>query len=238
VAKKWSKDVRIYFGGYDPGTHTTRHAVGLVVNPLDPTSYGDNAEKVLAGERSDTFEWAGWFDDSAGGLDVGAAALLGSGTKNVVSVLYGTGTGDLVHAGTGYLIAAQPAARIGELVRMEAEFKPDQKWDQSLLQIHRLAQSHGGTYGDIDHGAASTAGYSWYVHVHDYTGTGTVTQQLQDSPDGTTYTVRQSFLATTTRDAVKITVGSGTSLAQHTRLSPIASPTADIVTMSCWLHRE
>lgn len=186
MAKKWSKDIRIYFGGYDPGTHTTRHAVGLVVNPLDPTSYGDAAERVLAGERADTFEWAGWFENSdADGLDKAASVLLGSATNNVISVTYGSATGDLTYVGTGYLLAEQGVARIGELGRMEAEFEPDQKWGVGAHYGLHVSLDDGTVTGSIDGGGTTTAGGAFYVHAFSIGASGSVS--LQQSPDGTTF---------------------------------------------------
>ena len=222
MAKFWSKDVRFYFDGYDPGTATTRLVVGMVSEALDPTAFGDVAERSTSGRRQDTIEWAGIFDDAAAGLHVAAGTLLGTGTGEVLTIMVGTGTGSVAFAGTGHLLAATPAADLGNgLVRHSAVFAVDQAWDAGKVAADKLIGTGAGTVvsGSLDNGATTTAGASVYVHV--FGGTGTVV--LQDSGSASLFVTVTglSVVVTAAPFGTKLSIASGTALQAFTRAAVI-----------------
>ena len=183
MAKKLASDVRVYFGGYDPGTATTRISVNLESKVLDPTVIVDVAERATAGERADGLEWAGLFDDGVS-MDVAQAVLLGSGTA-VWSVLVGTASGDVAYSGTVFSLSAKAPAKIGDLVRYEVTIKPDQKLDRAkYLGLISKTGTADANSGWLDNAGSSTAGGVIYAHI--FPVTGTFQWQYQHSIDQST----------------------------------------------------
>src|SRR3990167_5647794 len=133
MAKKYSKDVAIYYDGYDIGTSMTSMQLSIAVDALDPTSLGDSAERVLADIRKDALEVSGLFDDDSMALDA-AVALIGSST-GIFSVSFGTAKGDISYVGTAFFKQFKPAAKIGDLVKLEGAFKPMQLLQRGKLTL-------------------------------------------------------------------------------------------------------
>lgn len=189
MAKKIASDIRFLYGGYDPGTSTVRASVTLEVETLDPTAVTDAAERALAGNRKDIVEWAGLFDDAPGDMDAAQAALLTTGTA-VLSMLIGTAVGDRAYSGTAYLLAAKAPAKLGDLMRQEVTFKPDQAMGRGLLLGHRTVKPSGTSdvaTGTIDDGTLSIAGGVVYVHILGVGGSA-IQPLAEHSATGTTWT--------------------------------------------------
>ena len=188
MAKKYSKDVAIYYDGYDIGTAMTSMQLSIAVDALDPTSLGDSAERVLAAIRKDALEVSGLFDDDSMALDA-AAALIGSST-GIFSVSFGTAAGAISYVGTAFFKQFKPAAKIGDLVKLEGAFKPMQ-----LLQRGKLLYGKGavgsGTTDSLDNGGSSASG-TVYIHVFNSPNQ-TEDIQFEDSPDNSTWAVRKIF---------------------------------------------
>lgn len=168
MGKFYSNALRLYWGGFNPGTATTSAALGLVSAVVDDTSWGDEAESFTPTLRQDTLTWAGIFDDGSDSMDAAATALLGSSTNNVLSFLVGTGTGSIAYAGTIIQTVVRAPVTFNELVRHEAEFQPDQPWDRgfSYGEATSITTATGsGTTGTIDNSAISTATAAWYLQV-------------------------------------------------------------------------
>jgi len=222
MAYFWTRDLRFYWGGYDPGSHTTRLVLGLEAEPLDRTSFGDGAERTQSGLRRDTVTWAGLFDDGADAMDVAAATLVGTSTNNVMSFLIGTATGDVAYSGTVVQLDVKTPSDIRDLVRQEASFKPDQAWDRGkhFGPVSTLLGTGGpNVTGSIDNSALSTGSATWYIHFISVAG-GTSTIFLQDSADGTSFAALGTLVGTG-KIARKITVGSGAdgTVRRYTRVS-------------------
>jgi len=229
MAKKLAQNVRFYYGGYDPGLSTTRVEVGLEAEVLDPTAIVDTAERALAGERKDAIIYAGLFDDGSDDLDAAQVALLATGTA-VASVLIGTVVGNPAYSGTAYLLSAKPAASRGELVKMEATFKPDQAIDKGKLLTAKATFTGLGTgsvSGTVADGAGSTAGYTWYVHVFSYTGAGTG-EVYFETATGTAFVTAAYQGTINSRGSYRIPSVSGTSLLlANVRVRGTFFPTSD-----------
>ncbi len=167
------------------GTATTQAQVGLAVAALDPTTLGDDAERVISGLRQDTVTWAGLFDDGTS-MDAAANALVGSGTNNVISVLIGTALGSRAYSGTVVQLTHQTPMAIAELVRMESEFKPDQAWDvcQSFGQATSFGSGETGS-GTIDIATSDIASGNTTAFLHLFSiDSGTVNPVLQHHATG------------------------------------------------------
>ena len=187
MANFWSKDVTFHFQGYDPGTHTTRLAITLAVAQLDKTVFTNAAERVQAGARQDSIEWAGLYDDatgSGGTALTGASTLLGTGTQ-YASVYFGTGAVGLVaYGGRVAYLAEKEMGNIGELVRMEATWRMDGTWDRGRIFLYKTGFAGSSISGSYDNGSVTTpANRSAWVQQHSGTGT----YVLEDSDAGTTF---------------------------------------------------
>src|SRR3990167_7869458 len=162
MAKKYSRDVAIYYDGYDIGTAMTSVQLSIAVDALDPTSLGDSAERVLAAIRKDALEVSGLFDDDSMALDA-AAALIGSST-GIFSVSLGTDPGAISYVGTAFFRQFKPAAKIGDLVKLEGAFKPVQFLQRGKLTHGGKGASGPGTFDSLDNGGSSASG-TLYLHV-------------------------------------------------------------------------
>ena len=221
MAKIWTRDMRVHFGGYDIGTATTRVAMFLGVDSLDRTAFTDGAERVLSGVRRDRIEWAGLFDDD-NSHDAAMSSLIGSGTNNVFSVFFGTGTGGIAYVGTSLLTLGKPSGEVGGLVRQDGAFQPD---NQILRGVHygtatNYNFSAGGNSGTHDNTTATTAGGTLFMHAFGSVTTGSGSVQIEDSADGTTFAaIGTRVEAVTARTAQRVNIG-GT-IRRYTRLGAV-----------------
>ena len=236
MAKFFSRDVRVFFDGYDPSPQTVRYDLGIEQGALEVTAFGDAGERVIAGVKTATFEWAALFDDVSTALDA-ANTLIGNGTARVLMVLIGTGTGARAFAGTAFMLAQKEEAHISELVRMEAAFRSDQAWDVAVHYGPKAVLPPGTNSGSIDNTAASTAGGTVYFIIHSAT-TATGTALLQDSADGITFATLGTALIVYSGTGPISTVGTyaGT-IRRYTRVLNVAGSTGTI-TITAALKRS
>lgn len=228
MAKFGAQLTRWYFGGYDVGTATTSWSLTLAVMPLDPTAITDAGERALAGIRQDAVEWSGLFDDSQSG-DAAGSALIGSGTRNVLTVFIGTGTGSVAYAGTGIITASRQAGGAKDLVAQELELKIDGSLERGVSHGIRATIGTGTALGTHDNSASSTNGGTWYVQIFSTT-TGTLF--LQDSADGTTWAAITSGTITFTgRDSRKVTFTGTARRYTRTLLGTAGTATATVAAM-------
>ena len=187
MAGLWSNELRFYLGAYDLSGMSVRASIELAAPVLDRTSFVDAAEFGTADIRRDAIEWAGWFDDQAEGIDALIGTLIGT-RGDVLSFFLGTGTGDRAYSGTLFVAAVKPSGNVGELVRVEGNYKPDQSFDVCKhFGPKTTITTSGTTHGSVDDSAASTGTHQMYSNLTIYT-TGTVRLDLQDSADGTAFT--------------------------------------------------
>jgi len=234
VASFWSRDVKIYFDKYDLGTATTRWAIALEVQTLDPTTFEDAGDRVVAGLRSDQFEWTGLFDDSAS-IDEVMGSLLGSGNK-ALSVVIGSGVGSVAYGATAQMYGGRNPIGHTDLVRAEMNTRPDQAFDVCRVMAPRTTGTASTNFGTLDNLALTTAGGTMYTHMFLMTGslgTGSGTLRVEDSVDGTTWAVFTTQLYTTA-GADKV-VASGT-LNRRTRAA-YSSTTAGTASYSIIFNR-
>lgn len=166
MAKLWSNEVRVFYEGINLGTATTRLSLSLEQDTIERTAFGDAAESFLPGVRRDSIEWAGMYDNTTA-LDTVFGTLIGSATK-VISVMVGTATGSRAFAGTGALLMKGEVARIADIVRQEASFKPDQAWDSGIHYggaVTITAVGGSGVSGSVDNGGSTLSGGTIYLHV-------------------------------------------------------------------------
>lgn len=226
MAKLYSNAVRVHFGGYDIGSALTSVAVAQAVVPLDPTALGDAAERQLAGIRQDTVEWAGIFDDSLSS-DAAGAAMLGSGTNNVLQVHIGTGTGSLAYAGTVLMVSHKVAASKSELVMAEGEFKADGKLYRGNTLLTKTTFTGSGSSEPADFGTISTGTSALFVQIFSFSGAGSGSLFLQGATTATgVYTSIATILAATATKSY-IALGTGT-LNQWTRIIKTATGTLEM----------
>lgn len=187
MAKFFSDAFKVFYDGFNPGTHTIGCTISLHKPAADVTAFGDVAEKGIVAVRQDSIDWAGIFDDDAQALNAGAALLATAG--RVVSVAVGSATGSRYYAGTAIFVALQPGGRKGEIVPLAARFVAEGAWGTGQLLVNAPPQTVGsgtlGTGGSTDGVAATTNGGFFVVHVLSATGTRDIL--LQHSDDGTTW---------------------------------------------------
>jgi hypothetical protein len=217
VANIWSDAVRVYIGGYDPGTTTTSASITLSAPPVDKTFFGDSAEGVHPGIRVDEIEWAGVFADGVGGINDLIGTILGSAGE-VVQLQLGTATGDRAYVGTAFTLSGKPGGELRGLVRVEAAWKPEQAFDvaRHYGPRKRSTTTAGVNSGAINHGSTSTGTAVYYVQCFLYSATGTRGLTLQDSADGASFVSR--LAATFTGVGSQRLEWTG-SLGTHTRIS-------------------
>lgn len=189
MAKKYSGDIRIFYDGYDIGTAMTSVQLSVAVDPLDPTSLGDTAERVISGKRNDVLEVSGLYDDGVDALNA-AQALLSNGT-GIFSVAIGNSIGNQAYAGKTFFLAMKDPANIGDLIKQEASFRPDQAIDRGIILTPKETISGTSSQtGTNDNSAASTNGGTLYLHDFSHSGAGTGTIALDHSTDGTTWAAK------------------------------------------------
>ena len=201
MAKKISSDVMVLLDGYDLGTAGISTRVSLASVPLDPTVLGDAAERVIGGQRKDTFEYSGLFDDDAASVNAAAGALLGSAAK-LATLALGTAIGNLAYTGTCFLLKAALPARIGELVKFEVNLVADQAMERGKLATtgkNTILASGTGTTGTGDNSAATVNGGNFYIHQLSQS-VGTVQYGLQHGSDGTTWVEKVRVVGGTGRN--------------------------------------
>lgn len=225
MAKLFSKQVSVYFAGFDLGTATTSTMISLELEALDKTALGDGAETVIAGIRHDQAEWSGLYDDGTS-MDAAGSAMIGSGTNNVLSVHIGTTIGSRAYAGTALLLMTKPLSSVKGLVQQEAIFKPDQSWDRGQTQLLNTSFTGSGSSGSIDNAALTTGGGKWYLHVFTYSGGGTTVVSLEDSADAASWAAVGTVGAISARSSYRNTF-TGT-LRRYTRVTKTATGTAQL----------
>ena len=184
----FSNVIRVYHSGYNFGTVTTSVSVTQAVDALDPTVFGDEGERVLAGLRRDSIEWAGLFDSDTT-LGLGASTALipsgsAGGTNNVFSVLLGTGLAAPAISGTINWLAVSQPLEVADLIRQEAEFKPDGKMQRSVSFGEFASFTATVDSGTIDNAGSSVVGGTSFLHVSSVIS-GTINPVLQHSADTT-----------------------------------------------------
>lgn len=180
MAVLWSNQLRWYVGAFDLSTATTRSSVTLQSPALDRTVYSLPAEVSQADVRRDEAEWAGLFEDGSRGLEGLIGTLIGT-RGDMLSYVIGTTTGDRAYCGTVGVLAVKPSGRLGELVRVEGNFKPDAAWDPTRHFGPSQVVTTAGTSGTIGDGAASTGTHRFFVHLFRLGGAGTFIINLQDA---------------------------------------------------------
>ena len=226
MAKRWSNDVRVHFGGYDIGTALTSVSVSQAVVALDPTALGDAAERQLAGIRQDMVEWAGIFDDSLSS-DAAGAAMLGSGTNNVFQAHFGTATGSLAYAGTVLMVSHKAVASKSELVMAEGEFKADGKLYRGNTLLTKTTFTGSGSSEPADFGAISTGTSALFIQIFSFAGAGSGSLFLQGATTATgVYTSIATLLGGTATKSY-IALGTGT-LNRWTRIIKTATGTLEV----------
>ena len=189
MANILSSAVQLYIGGFDLGTSSTKMAVTLAADALDVTAFRDVAESNLGGVRTDSTEWAAWFDDGAASIDTVIGTVLGT-LGEVLSFGIGTGVGARAYCGTVFAAKGGIAAEMRGLVRIEGELRPDKGLDSckgfGSLLVRAAAEYAGAT---IDDGALSTGTAVFYGNCVSVSGIGASTGNfiLRHSSDGTTF---------------------------------------------------
>ena len=211
MAKFWSGQTRLYYGGYDLGTATTQIQLGRMQVALDTTALNDAAERTVAGLRQDTVTWAGIFDDATS-HDAAMAILLGSspGSNMVLTLHVGTTTGDVAYAGTAMPLRHGVPVAHDELVRAEMDFVNDDTWQRGVGWVRTTLTGTGATNsaGSVDNSAASTGSGTFYMQVFDTSG-GTGSVSFQDSADAVTWANLVSVAVATGGTAIVRSIGSG-----------------------------
>ena len=240
--------LRVYFGGYNPGTHTTSVGITLQVTSLDNTALVDGAERVIVGLRTDEIEWAGWYDDNDQAIDNAMKNLLGSnaGTNQVVSLHLGTASGGAAYCGTAMAVSNKIGGAVGELAKTVAVIKPDGAWTKSITQLADGTYTNNGSFGVVDHSATTTAGATAFAQLIHFTVGANGEQavyQLQDSADNSTYvtlgTCGTLFSSSTSSTSAILVIASGTNIDRYTRGRVIVTGGAasGSVSLAVALHR-
>lgn len=226
MAKYSSDKLRVYFGGYNPGTHTTSVSITLSANALDNTALVDSAERILTGHRTDQIEWAGWYDDDAQALDNAMKNLLGSaaGTNQVVSVHFGSASGGAAYCGTAMAVDNKIGGVVGELAKQTAIIRTDGALTKAITQLADGTYTNNGSFGVVDHGGTTTAGATAFAQFIKFTVGANGEQavyQLQDSADNNTYaalgTCGTVFSSSTSSTSAILVIASGTNIDRYTR---------------------
>lgn len=215
MSRFFSSDVRVYHGTYELGTAMTRIMFAMQLEALDQTAFGDAAERMLAGQRKDGLELGGLFDDSTA-FDAAAAALLGSGTR-LVTMLIGSGTGSRSFNTWAELLAAKPAAQMGQLVAQETRYQPNQEVKPGVLLFNRAAVAGTATGGGVNQAGSgtTTAGGTMFAHVFSVTA-GTGSLLIEEGPDGVSWNP-VGTLSVAAATGTQLAVGSGTTIRQWVR---------------------
>jgi len=228
MAKLSADLIRVYFAGFDIGTATTSVDVTLAVEPLDPTSLGDGAERAIAGIRNDSVEWAGLFDDSTLAADTAGSLVLGSGgTNNVFAVHIGTNTGSVAFAGTAIMFSVKGGGGVKDIVYQEATWQPDGVLEKGFTQCVKTMMTGSNSSTFLNFGASSTGSGRWYLQVFSYAGGGSTTITLQHGSAtvaGSLFGIG-SFIVSTRNSFLGSLAGS---IRQYTRITKDTTGTVEV----------
>jgi hypothetical protein len=225
VAKLGADQIRVYFAGFDIGTSTTSVGVTLAVEPLDPTSLGDVAERTIPGQRNDVVEWAGLFDDSLSADAAGSAMLGSAGTNNVFSVHFGTGTGKVAFAGTAIMFAAKAGGGVKDFVYQEETWQPDGTLEKGFTQCVKTMIIGSGSSTFLDFGGSSLNGARLYLQVFSYAGGGSATITVEHGSATSAVVTLGTFIVSTRNSFVGSFAGT---IRRFTRITKDATGSAEV----------
>jgi hypothetical protein len=207
---------QVMIGSFDATSFSTGATWGVDVESLDVTTLADvNFHKYTTGLRTLNISLPGFNDYAVAAINEWARAALPS--EQVVSLAYnGITVGSAVVSARG-LLRSMPnvAASAGQVPTFTLDFPSSQStnnFDGLLTQATATNITATGNTTPVQAGALVPAQtIAAAIHIAGYTGTGTVTFQLQSSPtSGGTYTARGT--ATAALNAVGGTWVSATNL--------------------------
>ena len=216
MAVCYSDEVRVYLGGYDVSAALDQSALVMAVAPQRVTGFGED-ERVVAGERRDTLDHAGYFADGGGSLDDASKALLGSVTT--LALVIGAAQGGVAYAtpGAPFPRTYDLFGRFGEMVRAWNRFALGGAFERCLLLQPKVTKPAGFSGASLDEGAASADGGIGYLFCFGADGTAQV--DLEDSPDGTAFALLAAFAQLSGITAQRIALSGGVQRFVRARLS-------------------
>lgn len=207
MAKKHSRDARIYVDDADISGHSAAMTLALPRTLAESTAFGDSGRKHIGNLGDETFDLEALYDDAAAG---GSDEVLADWSANERVVTFwpagdalsaiGWGQGTLLPSDTSFM------TRVGDIVKITAR-GPFNGLADRLKSLGAKATVTATTNGtSIDDAAASSAGGTWVFHVTVFSATGGNARWqvvLQDSADNVTF-------ATVGSESVNVTAAVGT----------------------------
>ena len=180
----------------------------LAFDPVDVTTFEEDAHRNNPGLQMNTFGYTGLYEDSAQRSYQTIKDMLDGKLARVVSVFFnGDGSGSVGYGLPGAYANMAFSGGPGEAEEVEGAFTQDGTKHQVVSIVAKgevTTNSTSGTY-DRGAGATTTAGGAMYVHIFTNESSGGNTDWIVRLQDATTATGVYS-------DFASLTVGSGTTL--------------------------
>lgn len=234
MAATHGKQATLYMGSLPLTAYFNKVSTAGQVDTAEASTFGDDDKIYVTGLGDATISGEGIYDTSGVGAERDLNAVLGSSTKQVVSVYHAGDT--LGNRGVGMqadTTSVEVSADIGDVVMVSMEAQSSDGYQPIVSHSAFGTASTAGTATAIDNAVDTVYGAIGYLHVTELSGS--MAFVLQHSDDNVTYTTLVNFGTITAPMGTRVAV-TGT-VEQYTRLvrTPASTGTAAFV---CGLARK
>lgn len=234
MASSHGSKATVFANGYELSTYLSSLTAAGNRDSSEASTFGVSSKQYVPGLKDSTFTAEGFYDGSVGAVDeILSASLITTPTGVITYCPYGDNvTNDICYNMVSIQSTYEITTDVGDVAQISAEFAAGQStrgyqrgWVAHIMQ----AEVAGGNTTSQDFGSvSSTNGYGLVVHV---SAAATLSIQLQDSADNTTFAavgspiavasgraaVRQEMVGTLRRYTRVLWTGTGTFLASVER---------------------
>lgn len=197
---------------------TVRRSVQLP----DTTTFGESfRRRQVVGLMDGGMSFGGLFDPAAGAADAVFSGNLATATPLLVSAApNGFAIGQIVDLGQFVVARYAVEDQLEDVVPISADLESDDRIDLGV-SLHDLTAETGTVNGtSVDELAATALGWVAHLHVSAYSGGGSVTIKLQDSPDDGVWSdlAGGGFTAVTAVGKQRLEGGATAAVARYVRM--------------------
>lgn len=197
-------DIREWFESLD---------IDTTVTSGDATTFGHNWKVNIVGLATGKVAAGGFYDPAFTAIK---SSLMAAADEIVTTGMDGFALGAMVDLIAGITVNYKESAKLGSVVAFAWSLDADDILSQSFVTHALAAEAAPGDTGDADAGSSSTDGMVAHIHLTALTGGDSVTFDLDDSPDGASWTTR----ATVTLSGVGgARLSKRGTVARHTRIA-------------------
>tara|TARA_Y100000310_G_scaffold212376_1_gene213221 strand:+ start:5718 stop:6458 length:741 start_codon:yes stop_codon:yes gene_type:complete len=179
------KDFEVFVNATDLTAYFDDASESQSMDTAETSTFGNSFKTYLQGLIDGTLSLSGKYDGTSGAVDDILSGAIGAATNPVVSAFPSgtTAVGDPGVLQQAVMSSYDVSGSIGDVVTVSAEFQGDAGIFSGALQFDGAVTATADS-GNINNGAASTAGLVATLHVVANTLDDTLDVKIQDSTDG------------------------------------------------------